>query len=439
MNLSSLLTLLAATNRYRLIDFNFPKIPPASLNWPSEPLIVLGLIVLSFVIGNLFANSVRMKDYGWKIGLILSTLLVSLFVVMFGEFKLGVDLKGGVILVYEIDEVATKALDPHGRGDQWQMGQLIAVISRRLNPDGLKEIVVRPFGPKQVEIVVPEVDPEEVKRIKEQIETGGVLQFMIVAGDRDTDLLELARQQAAREGDARLKPDVVDDQGRRVGFWARMGREDGPPATAPFRSPDLIESGFIRNARTGELIELSPAERGTYAGSSSALRAFLEQRGASDIDVLMVYDGEFDIRGDDLAYARPDHDESLRPSISFGMKTQGAFKMGYLTQNNLHRKLAIIFDNVVLSAPVIQSRISDHGQITGSFSMDKVNFIVSILKSGSMPVVMQKKPISENQIGSILGRDTIRQGSQSVVVALGLVLLFLVVYYRFSGAVAAFA
>src|SRR5262245_13926303 len=99
MNLPSLLTLLAATNRYRLINLDFPKIPPASLNWPSEPFIVLALIIGSIAIGILFANAVRMKDYGWKIGLILCTLTVSLFVVLFGEYKLGVDLKGGVILV----------------------------------------------------------------------------------------------------------------------------------------------------------------------------------------------------------------------------------------------------------------------------------------------------------------------------------------------------
>ena len=62
-----------------------------------------------------------------------------------------------------------------------------------------------------------------------------------------------------------------------------------------------------------------------------------------------------------------------------------------------------------------------------------------MLKSGSMPVVMQKNPTSENQIGAILGRDTIEQGSRSVVVALGLILLFLVIYYRIAGAVSAFA
>src|SRR5262245_12777195 len=107
MNLAFLPLLLAA-NKYRLIDFDFPKLMQHSLDWPLEPLIVLAIIIASLVLGVMFANAVRMRDYGWKIGLILSTLLVSTFVVLFGEFKLGVDLKGGVILVYEVDEDATK-------------------------------------------------------------------------------------------------------------------------------------------------------------------------------------------------------------------------------------------------------------------------------------------------------------------------------------------
>jgi MFS superfamily sulfate permease-like transporter len=84
----NLFPILLAANKYRLIDFDLPPVFGLS----SGPLIVLGLIIVSLVIGVLFANAVRMRDYGWKVGLILSTILVSVFVVLFGEFKLGVDL-----------------------------------------------------------------------------------------------------------------------------------------------------------------------------------------------------------------------------------------------------------------------------------------------------------------------------------------------------------
>jgi hypothetical protein len=138
MNLSLLPTLLA---QYRILDYDFPQILPNSLNWPSGPLIVLALIAGSFLFGTLFARWVRMRDYGWRVGLILSTVLVSAFVLLFGEYKLGVDLKGGVILVYEVNELETTQLR-RGNREDWDMNQLIAVITKRLNPTGLKEIVV---------------------------------------------------------------------------------------------------------------------------------------------------------------------------------------------------------------------------------------------------------------------------------------------------------
>src|SRR5438105_15837490 len=98
MNLN-LFPILLAANKYRIIDYDFPTILPKSLNWPAGPLIVLALIAVSIAVGIALANAVRMRDYGWRIGLILSTILVSTFIVLFGEYKLGVDLQGGVILV----------------------------------------------------------------------------------------------------------------------------------------------------------------------------------------------------------------------------------------------------------------------------------------------------------------------------------------------------
>jgi SecD/SecF fusion protein len=434
---------LFAANHYRLIDVDLPPILPNSLNIASFPVIVLALIAASFAIGILFANAVRMKDYGWKIGLILATLLVSTFVVLFGDFRLGVDLKGGIILVYEVDQKETEAMSRQGKGT-WEMGQLISVIRKRLNPDGLKEIVVRPFGAQQVEIIVPEVDPVEVRKIKETIATAGVLQFMIVAGETndDTELVELARSQSERPGAERLSREVLNERGERVGFWATLGREDakGGEKDPPFRALELVGTAVLRGTQSGELLNLTPDEKRLFAGSDSAFKAFLAQKGLRDVDILLKYDAEFDVRGSDLAQSNTAFDqETFGPCIHFTMTTDGSFKMGYLTQNNLHRKLAIVFDNHLLSAPVIQSKIDSNGQITGRFTQEEVDFIVGILKSGAMPVVMMKQPTSENQIGSILGRETIEAGSRAVIVALGLILLFMILYYRVAGAVAAFA
>src|SRR3954467_15003994 len=325
----SLLPLLLAANKYRLINYDFPQILPDSLQISTSTLIVLALIAISITAGIMFAKAVRMRDYGWKVSLILSTILVSTFVVLFGDYKLGVDLKGGVILVYEVNELETAQLRRGAREVSWDMGQLIAVITRRLNPTGLKEIVVRPFGNKQVEIVVPEVDPQEIENIKEKIRTGGVLQFMIVASDeRDSDreLAEAARKQSLDKAhaldraviDPETRTEVTGKEGseRQVGYWARLVREKAE--NSPYRSSDVVVHGYLRDARTGEILELTPQEKQAFASPDpSFFDAYLKQRGTPAVDVLMVFDSDFAIRGDDLSpgltYAG--HDEAFRPAI----------------------------------------------------------------------------------------------------------------------------
>ena len=437
--LSLLPQLLAADNR--LIKLNLPNLTLGDFSVPMLAVILLGLVVASFLIGIWFASAMRMKDYGWKVGLILATTFLSLGLVLFGQYKLGVDLQGGVILVYEVDESATAEQSETGEG--WTMSRLVTVISERLNETGLKEIVVRPFGPKQIEIVVPEVDPQEVEKIKLQVVTGGTLQFMIVATEnKDAQLFELARQQAALPDVAtRSRRDVKDEDGTKVGFWARLDREElkgRDEEDVFFRVPGAIQ-GLLRDAATGQIIELSREQKQVFAQSQPLFLQHLKDRGITRVDALMVYHEDHHVEGGDLASARTGFDRQLRPKIDFRMKGEGIWKFGQLTGQNVNRMLAVVFDNRVISAPNINEKISESGEITGDFSQEEVQFIVDMLKSGSLPVMLQEKPISENQIGAILGLDTIKKGSVSIVIALGVVLLFLAGYYRYAGLIACFA
>ncbi len=432
------LSLLAADNR--VIKLDLPSFGTQSVQIPGMFLLVLGLIVVSFLIGYWFANTIRMKDYGWKVGLILATFTSALAICLLGQYKLGVDLQGGVILVYEVDEEETKQLVAKETGIDWDMNRLVQVLRDRLNETGLKEIIVRPFGPKQVEIVVPEVDEEEVRKLEEKIRTGGTLQFMIVATNiKDAQLFELAKERAATlPPEERLRRPVVDDAGIQKGFWVRMGRERSAssPETAPFRDPDVLQNGLIRDARTGEIIDF-----GNRAFRSHAdIQQFLKERGTKDIDALMVYDADYNIRGEtDLGPSSVGMDQQFRPCIFFTMRGEGEFKMGNLTARNVQRKLAIVFDNELKSAPVITEKITKNGEITGQFTQEEVQFIVDLLKSGSLPVVLHENPISKNTIGSILGMDTIIKGSRSITWALVGVFVFMLVYYRFAGLVAGLA
>ena len=101
--------------------------------------------------------------------------------------------------------------------------------------------------------------------------------------------------------------------------------------------------------------------------------------------------------------------------------------------------MGIVLDDSLLSAPNILQPIRKDGRITGSFTREEVDSLVQILKAGQLPAALTKLPIAENQIDATLGADTIAKGVNAIVTSLVLVLVFILVYYRFAGFVACVA
>ena len=88
------------------------------------------------------------------------------------------------------------------------------------------------------------------------------------------------------------------------------------------------------------------------------------------------------------------------------------------------------------SAPTINSQITTHGQISGSFTSKEVDSLVNILRAGALPATLKPQPVSESTMGATLGQDTIQAGVTAVLYAFMAVLAFMIFYYRFAGLVA---
>jgi SecD/SecF fusion protein len=420
---------------------------PTIFGISSAWLLPLVLAVISMVLGVLYGKSIRMEDHGWRVGLIGATFLGSLAIILFWPYKLGVDLKGGAILVYAVDKQATRENHPQGLLDI-DMPGLMQVLKKRLNPDGLKEIVIRPFGPEHIEIVVPEVDDAEVEDIKRKVSSAGVLRFLILADSetRDRNLWDAARAQAESPNpEQRMDRNVKDplDPTKTIGFWAGIRRNPAPGADyADFAEPGIVVGGtLLRDGSTGKIIDIPPAARGEFMANPAL---YFHRRQITDVQVLMVVDPEVDMRGNDLAMASESMDSNGAPCISFRTKADSVWKISHLTTENrpvgnTYRHLGIIWDGVLESAPRIQSPIHEQGQITGSFSHQEVREKVELLRSGSMPVVLESEPISDDRIGATLGAETVRSGSISIVISLVVVLAFVMFYYRTAGIIACFA
>jgi preprotein translocase subunit SecD len=137
------------------------------------------------------------------------------------------------------------------------------------------------------------------------------------------------------------------------------------------------------------------------------------------------------ITGRDLRAARPTQDEFGKPAVSFTLNTDGAARFERVTESNIGKKLAIVLDGKIQSAPIIQGRIRDSGQITGSFTQEQADDLALVLRSGALPASMVT--LEERTVGPSLGYDSIQKGVVASIIGLAAVIIFMLFYYRFSG------
>jgi SecD/SecF fusion protein len=182
-------------------------------------------------------------------------------------------------------------------------------------------------------------------------------------------------------------------------------------------------------------------ERGSYGGLvtddyagkryvllyNTANNMMLQKRGAS---------------GWRLAGAKVDRDERNRPAVAFRFDERGAKQFARLTSAHCKTEqraghcMAILLDDEVYSAPVIQSTISERGTITGRFSQEEVKDLVRTLKAGSLPARLNKTPVAESTFGPGIGRENREMGKWAAVAGLIAVAVFMLVYYLLAGAIA---
>ena len=136
-----------------------------------------------------------------------------------------------------------------------------------------------------------------------------------------------------------------------------------------------------------------------------------------------------------LTDARVEFDQFQQPQIGIEFNRKGARIFDRITGENIQKRLAIVLDKTVYSAPVIQDRIAGgKARITGNFTLDEAKDLAIALRAGSLPAPV--RIIEERTVGPTLGADSIRTGLMSMIVGGFLVILFMVIYYKNAGLIA---
>lgn len=151
---------------------------------------------------------------------------------------------------------------------------------------------------------------------------------------------------------------------------------------------------------------------------------------------LYVVKKEPELTGGVVVNARSNIDpQNNTPVVYMEMNTEGAADWARITGSNINKRIAIVLDNVVYSAPVVRNKITGgNSQIEGMANIQEAKLLEIVLKAGALPAPL--KIIEERSVGPSLGEDSINKGLYSSLFALILVALFMVVYYHFGGAVA---
>ena len=410
-------TAAAATGEVTTADEK--ALPPAAAGPGSFVvlLLVIGILVLPFVIGNFVAKSLNVPEWTGRISVVILTLFlgVSPFLMsllksqpLSERFRLGIDLAGGTNMVFQVrgegKEITSDVMD-----------QMVGAVSRRINQSGTEEITVRAVGTDRIEVIVPGEDPQTVDDIKRRITRLGSLEFFVVANRADSDIIRLAQGLDLSRKDVLINGEVR-------ARWVPAAEKNGEPKL--LTDSDVISRPLKAEREVNGRVE------------SYDTQEYL----------LLVSPKEEQVTGQYLRSAVRDFDpQNGEIVVSFAFDQTGAYLFGQLTGRNVprdgvpNRRLAIVLDGRVDSAPFIREQITSRGQISGGqggFSAEEASELVAVLNAGALEVPIDPKPLSEATVDPTLGADVRQKGVTATAISGLAVIVFMLVYYRFSGLIA---
>lgn len=221
-------------------------------------------------------------------------------------------------------------------------------------------------------------------------------------------------------------------------------QQRGAAETEPeilIQMPGVDDPGRIKQIlQTAALLELYEVQEGPFSTRDQMLTQFngilpagtKAVRGMGSQESWFLLKRTPVITGRDLRDSRASQDQMNNSWVTtFVLSQDAAGRFGRFTEANINKRLAIVLDGQVRSAPTIQNKISDNGQITGAATQQEANDLALVLRAGSLPASVVY--LEERTVGPSLGADSIREGLMSGIVGLVAVVFVMLVYYKKSG------
>ena len=381
-------------------------------------------------------------DLTWKIPLILVVAAFCAWKLFFPSIKetihLGLDLQGGVHLVLEVqtDEVIQNELSRTKDGlSQGLKKEKIGYTDMAIEADTVKITAATPEDVAKIDTYLkneyPNLEKKGILTASTTTVTVG-LKDAVVKMLKDNSVKQALLTIGKRVNELGLTEPVIQQEGEQRIIVELAGEKDPQRAINMIQTTAELRFQIVKDmAATKE--ELLERNRSKVPEGYEILYAAPEvttERGSR----VYLLEKEAKVTGADLQDARESRDEMGAPAVSFEFNRNGASRFGRLTEQNIGKQLAIVLDKQVQSAPVIRSKITDRGQISGRFTTQEAKDLAIVLRAGALPASM--KILQNITVGASLGEDSIRAGEKAAIIGCIAVLLFMLIVYKGSGIIA---
>jgi preprotein translocase subunit SecD len=363
------------------------------------------------------------------------------------QIKLGLDLQGGTHLILQVQTQEAIAQETD---------QTVDRLTTQLRAKNIRYDEIRRTD--DTHILVRNIAPDQSSDFRDLVSTQlqNVWDLSPAAGEQNSYTLTLRANAVAqiRESTMTQSIETIERRINALGLTEptiqqRGGANDNeilvqlPGEGDPSRAKAVIQAGGQLELKLVEDPTTYPsqvaalaAHGGVLPPGSEVVAGRNESRTATPDqgEVWYVLTRSPVVTGRDLRSATENR-STQNPGqwqINFSLSADAARRFGPFTEQNINRQMAIVLQHRVYSAPVIHGRIDDTGVIEGSFSQDSAHDLALVLRAGALPASI--KYLEERTVGPSLGADSIRHGVQASVLSLLVVMLFMLVYYRLSGA-----
>lgn len=390
-----------------------------------------------------------MKNLSWRVYTAIAVMVIAIVYTLptfnpnmwpHKKINLGLDLQGGMHLVLEVETV--KAVESTVERLRHEMRSLLKKEKIRFKSvsrvEGTK-LAVKISGEANIEKFKSFLDKEfaTLTKLSEQADSG--MQTLVLAlPQEESDRLEkMATEQALETIRNRIDEFGVSEPDIRIQGADRILIQL-PGITDPKAAKQLIgKTALLEFKIVDETHDVAAAVKGSVPPGTELLYEIKEDPASTrTTKIPYLLKKRTLLTGASLANARVNFDAQYNePYVTIEFDKKGGRLFAQITGENVKKRMAIVLDKTVYSAPVIQEKISGgSARITGSFSNEEAHLLAIVLRAGALPAPV--KIIEERTVGPTLGHDSIKKGLVSMMVGGLLVILFMVIYYRAAGMIA---